>query len=196
LAVDLGDAPDISMATGLGDYQTLTANGGPSHTIDLTQTTLFLGNSVDGDDGTLQNARANADDVDGALPDDEDGVLSPLDLRATVGAAPTITVLATNTTGGTATLSGWIDYNADGVFDNATERAQATVSTATIDGRFMLTFPTIPDGSAGKTYARFRLSTDSAAENSTGTASDGEVEDYTFAITNPAGRRVSVKKPV
>ncbi len=75
LAVDLGDAPDTSAGTGTGDYQTTAANGGPSHTVVAG---LFLGDTVDGsEDGTLQNARANADDVDGALPDDEDGVLDP-----------------------------------------------------------------------------------------------------------------------
>jgi len=44
--------------------------------------------------------------------------------------------------------------------DNATERAQIAVPTGTTDGRFTLTFPAIPSGSTGTTYARFRLSTD------------------------------------
>ncbi|MEX1026764.1 MAG: integrin alpha [Candidatus Paceibacterota bacterium] len=184
LAVDLGDAPDIGAGTGPGNYRTLSANGGPSHNIDVTQTTLFLGSSVDGDNGMLQNLRANADDVDGALPDDEDGVLSPLELQGIVGAAPTITLLVTNTTGGAATLSGWIDYNGDGMFDNTTERAQVSIPDGTTAIRSTLTFPIIPLGSAGKTYARFRLSTDAAAENATGAASDGEVEDFPFVITN------------
>ena len=157
LTSDFGDAPDTTAGMGAGDHQTLNANGGPSHVIDVTQTTLFLGNSVDGESGTLQNVAANADDVNAALPDDEDGVLAPaVDLIGTIGAAPTVTLLVTNTTGSTATLSGWIDYNGNGVFDNATERAQATVNT-------------------GTTYARFRLSTDVAGQNSTGAATDGEV---------------------
>jgi Ca2+-binding RTX toxin-like protein len=144
---------------------------------------FFLGTGVDADDGLLQNSRANADDVDAALPDDEDGVLNPLDLLGTEGAAPTITLLATNTTGSTATLSGWIDYNRDGVFDNASERAQITVPDGSTDMRFTLTFPPIPIGLAGSTYTRFRLSTDVAGQNATGAASDGEVEDYAFSIT-------------
>ena len=180
---DYGDAPDPGTGTGQGNYETLASTGGASHRIFATQSTLFLGNSVDCDPGTLQNAAANSDDVDGALPDDEDGILDPLDLFGTEGAAPTITLLATNTTGGAATLSGWIDYNQDGVFDNATERAQVAVPAGTADDRFTLTFPEIPNGAAGTTYARFRLSTDAAAENSKGAADDGEVEDYTFSIT-------------
>ena len=54
LAADLGDAPDTSSATGVENYQTLTANNGPRHTIDQTQTTLLLGAGVDGDNGAQQ----------------------------------------------------------------------------------------------------------------------------------------------
>ena len=168
LASDFGDAPDTGADTGAGNYQTLANDGGPQHTI---LAGLFLGDTVDDDTGTLQNARANADDVDGALPDDEDGVLSPLDLLGTVGAQPTVTLLVTNTTSSEATLSGWIDYNRDGVFDNVSERAQATAAAGTTDGRVTLTFPTITVGSAGSTYARFRLSTDAEAQNPIGPAS-------------------------
>ena len=182
LQVDYGDAPDTGAGTGSGNYETTSSDGGPSHTV-ITE--LFLGNSIDGEDGSLQNSAANADDSDGAPPNDEDGVLNPLDLQAAEGAAPTITVLATNTSGSAATLSGWIDFNSNGVFDNSTERAQISVPDSTTDGRFTLTFPTISTGSAGNTYARLRLSTDAAAANPTGSASDGEVEDYAFRITTP-----------
>jgi hypothetical protein len=182
IETDSGDAPDGGSGTGSGNYRTTQADGGPSHAI---VPGLFLGASVDGDDGLLQNTQASADDVDSALPDDEDGVLSPLDLRGTEGAAPTVTLLVTNTTGSAATLSGWIDYNQDGVFDNATERAQVAVPDATTDERITLTFPAIPSDSAGETYARFRLSTDASGQNSTGAASDGEVEDYPFSISAP-----------
>jgi CSLREA domain-containing protein len=179
---DFGDAPDTGAGTGSGNYQTLATDGGPSHTIVAG---LHLGATIDGDDGTLQNARANADDAFGPLLNDEDGVLNPLELRGTVGAAPKITLLVTNTTGSAATLSGWIDYNQDGVFDNSTERVTVAVPNGSTDDRFTLTFPAIPSDSAGTTYARFRLSTDSAGQNSTGPASDGEVEDYVFTITAP-----------
>jgi hypothetical protein len=186
---DYGDAPDTSPATAAGNYQTIAANAGASHTVIGG---IFLGNSVDVDSGLLQNADADADDVEGVLPDDEDGVLSPLDLLGTEGAAPTVTLLVTNTSGASATLSGWIDYNADGVFDNATERAQTTIGTGTTDVRVTLVFPTIPDGSAGKTYARFRFSSDAAAQNPTGAASGGEVEDYAFSITERSGQPATV----
>ncbi len=177
---DYGDAPDAATGTATGDYHTLASDSGPSH---LIVSTLYLGGSVDEDDGTLQNAAANADDVDQASPDDEDGVRDPAaDLALTVGTQPTVNLTVTNTTGSAATLTGWIDYNNDGVFDNATERAQATVATGTTAGIVTLTFPTVPSGFTGVTYARFRLSTDAAAADPTGYATDGEVEDYAATI--------------
>ncbi len=176
--VDFGDAPDTGSGTGPGNYNTLASDNGPTHTI---LAGLHIGASVDADDGTLQNATANADDTSGT--DDEDGLNNPTaDLTIAVGSQPTVDVTVTNTTGATATLFGWIDYNNDGLFDNATERAQAAVATGTNDGMVTLTFPTVPTGFLGTTYARFRLSTDAAAANATGAASDGEVEDYVASI--------------
>ena len=43
----------------------------------------------------------------------------------------------------------------------------------------------MPSGFAGTTYARFRLSNDTAAANSTGAAANGEVEDYRVTINLP-----------
>ena len=185
LTFDFGDAPDTSPATGTNNYQTLAANGGPSHIIDASRTTLFLGAGVDAELTAQQSAKANGDDrfVVGGRSD-EDGVFTSWDLQGTVGASPTVILQATNRTGKTATLYGWIDFNRNGVFENATERTQLTVPTGTAAGRFTLTFPTALAGSAGATYARFRLSTDVAAANSTGVAKDGEVEDYQFSIQN------------
>lgn len=185
LAADLGDAPDTSSATGIENYQTLTANNGPRHTIDQTQTTLFLGAGVDGDTGAQQSSGAQADDLFAAGGrDDEDGVLNPLDLQAAAGTNPVVTIQATNTTDRAATLYGWIDLNRNGLFDNATERTQVAVPAGTDDQRFTLTLPLATAGSIGKTYARFRISTDVASANSLGLASDGEVEDYRFTINN------------
>ena len=178
---DYGDAPDAAPGTGVRNYQTLGDDNGPIH---LIVPELFLGAAVDADGGTSQNLTANADDSVGATPDDEDGVLDPLELIAAPGDTPSITLSATNVTGQGATLYGWIDYNQDGVFDNTTERASMTVPDGTNDGQFTLTFPQIPSNAGGTTYARFRLSTDAAAANSTGVALDGEVEDYAFLISS------------
>ena len=193
LAADYGDAPDTAAGTGAGNYNTLATDSGPSHVIVAG---LRMGAGVDGDDGTLQNAVANADDVDQALPDDEDGLSNPVaDLMLTIGAVPTVNVIVTNTTGSTATLSGWIDYNNNGAFDNSTERAQASVVNGTDGGIMTLTFPAVSVGFTGTTYARFRLSTDVAAEDAIGAALDGEIEDYVATITLPSsGEAASTAK--
>ncbi|MFT5327568.1 MAG: Ca2+-binding RTX toxin-like protein [Planctomycetaceae bacterium] len=189
--LDYGDAPDGSGGTGPGNYSTQDKENGPRHVV---VNGLFLGASVDGiGEGDLHNDQANADDqfLAGGT-DDEDGVLDPLDLLGTEGSAPTVTLLATNTTGSDATLYGWIDFNQSGAFANSNpvERTSIVVPAGTIDGRFTLTFPVLPTGSAGTTYARFRLSTDADAANSTGPADDGEVEDYVFTITAPSSGTV------
>jgi hypothetical protein len=181
---DQGDAPDAAAGTGPNNYHTRLADNGPSHSFVAG---LRLGARVDGDDGTLQNAAANADDVNSAPTDDEDGVIDPVtDLVLTAGAAPTVNLRVTNTTGITAALCGWIDVNANGVFENATERATALVPGNTNNGVVTLTFPAVPVAAATTTYARFRLSIDVAAINPTQHANGGEVEDYRITITQPA----------
>jgi uncharacterized repeat protein (TIGR01451 family) len=88
-----------------------------------------------------------------------------------------------NMTGAVAKLCGWIDFNKDGVYDNTTERQCTNV--ADLATTATLTF-TAPAGTAGTTYARFRLSTDAAfitAMDPTGVATSGEVEDYQATIT-------------
>jgi hypothetical protein len=193
-SVDFGDAPDTAIGTDPGNYSTVADDDGPQHGIVAG---LYLGARVDGDSGALQNGPANSDDVDGALPDDEDGVANPAaDLFLTIGAAPAVNLWATNTTGKDATLYGWIDYDGDGEFENATERASITVPSAPAVSLVTLTFPKVPTGSQGKTYARFRFSTDAAAANSTGTAMDGEVEDYQVAIVAPVTGEIDNSKSV
>jgi hypothetical protein len=181
--LDFGDAPDLGSGTGSGDYQTRYSDSGPQH---LIVSGLQMGTNIDGEGGNLQNAAASADDINFALPDDEDGLVNPAaDLLLTVGAQPTVNVWVTNTTGTAATLYGWIDYNANGVFDNGTEIASVAVPNSTSNGIVTLSFPAVPNSFTGTTYARFRLSTDAAAATATGAASDGEVEDYRATVTRP-----------
>ncbi|MCC0179539.1 DUF4347 domain-containing protein [Waterburya agarophytonicola K14] len=174
---DYGDAPDTSGGNGAGDYTTTAANGGASHAI---ASGLSIGSIVDGDDGTLQNSTATADDNDGT--DDEDGITS-FDTLATNASTYSVEVDVTNTSGGDVTLIGWIDFDGNGVFDTD-EEAIATV--ANNDTSATLTWSTIPgDITAGTTYSRFRISSDALTESdSTGAATDGEVEDYKIEIKN------------
>ena len=171
---DYGDAPT--------PYPTLLADVGARH----LATGPTLGTNRDTESDGQPTSAANGDDVGGALPDDEDGLVDPAgDLHLLVGQTPTVDVTVTNNSGSAATLYGWIDCNGDGVFDNATERASIAVSDGSSGTTVTLVFPAVPwvSPAVTDTYARFRLSTDTAAANATGAASDGEVEDYTVQIT-------------
>lgn len=180
--LDFGDAPDDLEAN--VSYATLTASNGPRHVIDDA---IFLGEQIDDELDGQPSASADRDDV--TVSDDEDGLVDPAnDLTLTAGSQPMVKVIVSNNTGAVARLVGWIDYNGDGVFDQFTERAAAVVPDGTSGATVTLTFPVVPSGNFGDTFARFRLSTDPRAEDPTGPASDGEVEDYPVTISvTPSG---------
>ena len=181
---EYGDTPDSGPGTGTGNYETTAANNGAVHYI---TTDLTIGSLIDADDGTLQDAAANADDTTGI--DDEDGVTTPAELIFTDNTVGhTVSVTVTNNTGSAATLYAWADYDDNGDFDNTTERTSVAVLDGTTNGTVSLVFPSVPDTasetSGGTSFMRLRLSTDVAAANPTGIASDGEVEDYQITILN------------
>jgi hypothetical protein len=190
VAEDWGDAPVGNGTPGSGVYPTRNNQNGARHTIVAG---LFMGARVDGEVDGQPNVRANGDDSNSPNggPDDEDGVVNPLvDLVLTTGTQPTVTLRATNTTGTAATLTGFIDFNDDGEFNEFTERAQVTVPTGTNNGTFTLTFPLVPTGTTGKTWARFRLGQDAQSGFQSGLSNSGEVEDYTVTITGPSDATV------
>lgn len=175
LSLDWGDAPDN--LTAFPDYPTLSTSNGARHVIIPN---LRLGNLTDAEGDGQPSANADGDDV--AVSDDEDGLTDPLPLTILLGTVPALHVSVSTPQPTTqATVAGWIDYNHDGIWDNATERAVATITGS---GNVTLTFPTVPSGYTGPSYARFRLSTDATSvANATGIAPDGEVEDYLVNIT-------------
>jgi hypothetical protein len=81
-----------------------------------------------------------------------------------------------------ALLDAWIDFNGDGVWDEATERVACRVSVA--NGFNTLGFATPSTAVAGTTFARIRVST-AGTLTAHGPANDGEVEDYTVTIAPP-----------
>ncbi len=179
--VDYGDAPDAATGTGVGNYKTTKADGGASHTI---VSGLSIGATIDGDSGTLQNTAATADDTtNNGAANDEDGVTK----IKTNGKTYTATVNVNNTTGTSANLLGWIDFNQNGVFD-ASEAASSVQTVAANSGATTqtLTWNSLPsDIQAGTTYARFRLGTDTLTNaSSVGALGNGEVEDYQIKIKN------------
>jgi hypothetical protein len=82
--------------------------------------------------------------------------------------------------GGQAFLDGWIDFNADGVWEDPGEQVIHSF-LVNADGTYIVTVP-VPAGAApGTTYARFRLSSAGGLDPQ-GPADDGEVEDYAVVI--------------
>jgi len=159
--LDFGDAP-----IGYGDaYHPVS----PSPAV-------FLGASVEGDDGPNYTVSANGDDITGV--DDEDGIASfPAILTNATSYSLNLTCLGTN-----APVAGWIDFNKNGTFENATEKASGTCNGSTVT----LNWTGLSGLTTGNTYARFRTaSIASEVTNPTGQASNGEVEDYQVAISPP-----------
>jgi GEVED domain len=179
--LDLGDAPD-SYGTKPVD-QTIQIPGVARHSIGQD---IYLGAIAPDAESTVTPATspndANNDDITGI--DDEDAFSG--DIAVPVGATSFSlnSIVVHNGIGATAKLMGWIDFNKSGVFDSG-ELATATVSSGATTAN--LSWSGLSGVTAGTTYARFRLTTDTNLTNSPspiGLALNGEVEDYRVIISN------------
>ncbi len=173
MAYDYGDLPDTD--NGTGSYPTNTTSGGEgigaSHKI---ITGLKIGASVDAEGDGQPNATATGDG------NDEDGVTLPMLIA---GKTITIPVTVMNSTGSTAKLTMFVDFNFDHDFNDAGEMVSANVVTGT-NGTVNLSLPVPADAVLNKELGvRFRLSTNATQSMlPTGAAVDGEVEDYLTTI--------------
>lgn len=156
---DYGDAP--------APYPTVITDDGARH---IYFPDIRLGNSV--------NPKANGLPSIGAVADvDDDGVT--FDRTLIPGGQGIVTV----TPSVNGNLSAWIDWNQDG--DWADPGEQIFNNRSVVAGANTLNFNinTQAQGTLfGNTYARFRFSTDTIS-GVTGTATDGEVEDYQVSVT-------------
>ena len=172
LALDFGDAPETGTA-----LPTTLGNNGARHVLGAN---LQLGLSVDSETDGQPDTDALGDDNVG---DDEDGVtfgaLQP-------GSNADITVAAQVPSGNTAVLNVWIDFNADGDWDDDGERV--LVDRVLSNGTNSLAVAVPSGAAAGRAYARFRV-TGSAGYGYDGLAPDGEVEDYRITIAAGIARR-------
>ncbi len=150
-------------------YLTTEAAGGASHGY---LAGLNLGATIDIDLDGVPSLTARGDDTAGV--DDEDGVklAAPLVVGATDNK---VTVNVTNTTGSTAYLQGWMDFNGDGDFNDAFENI--IPNRIAVSGDYTFTIPAT--AIVGNVYSRFRLSQTSGI-GPNGRAVVGEVEDYRF----------------
>jgi uncharacterized repeat protein (TIGR01451 family) len=169
LTLDFGDAPNT--------YGTAVASDGPRHGV---ADGIRLGAAIDDETDGQPTAAA---DGDGA---DEDGVTFNPALGYTAptirtGLDPQSQQPIENTVEVEASADGfvsvWVDWNQDGDFLDAGEQvANAQAVTA---GSNDVTFTQGTNPAGISSYVRVRYSTDAASIGSpTGTAPDGEVEDY------------------
>ncbi len=174
--VDLGDLPDIAAGTATDDYETLSANTGPSH---YTNPDLFLGNTVDAELDGQSSTFADGDDLNG---DDEDGVTFALD-TIIIGGVLEFELSYTNNSGGFAHIEAWIDWNGDGDFNDPFDMIVDTSdASGMIPTSWSIPMPAdIFLALNSNVGVRFRISNDN---NMTpyGFEDAGEVEDYIIHI--------------
>ena len=173
---DFGDAP--------------ASYGDASHWLAMTPK-AYLGTTAPDKENQSQNTANGGTDGtgdDSAGSDDEDGIAN-FPVLANGAQDYSLNITVNNTSGSTARLVGWLDFNRNGVFDTS-EAATASVATGASNKTVALTWNSLPaDTTPGSSYLRLRLTTDSSIATGTastslptGTAQDGEVEDYTITI--------------
>ena len=157
--VDFGDAPDV--------YPTSLSKDGARHAIGPA---MYLGAGVTFEADGLPDPNANADAGD-------DGVTF---LTVPVpGYSCPVRVVASVT----GKLDAWIDFNANGSWEDAVEQIFTSVPLSA--GTNDLTFPVPSLAIPGMTYGRFRFSSMGGLRPN-GMAPDGEVEDYAVRIFSAA----------
>lgn len=186
LVADYGDAPN--------SYRTNYNSRGTAPAFHLLSNTgvnnVYLGAGVDGDGNGASGTNANGDDSESTgigSGDDEDGS-SALPTLRTNDQNYSIDLVCTD--GGK--VGGWIDINQNGVFDSneyAFNECSGGVATLNWGGLSGLI--------TGSTFARFRIASNaSEIANPFGVAFDGEVEDYTITIDEPATPDLGIVKTV
>jgi uncharacterized repeat protein (TIGR01451 family) len=162
--LDYGDAP--------ATYDSGTA---ASHLVP-TAPTVYLG-TLPPDQELTPNTPLNGSGDNSNGTNDEDGVTFAGGTTLNAGATASVSVA----TRGTGVLHAWIDFNGNGTFESSERITNWVEGNSSTGGTTTLTFG-VPEGFTGTTYARFRYSSDVAAANPTGSANDGEVEDYQITL--------------
>ncbi len=177
--IDYADLPDGTAGTGPGDYQTTSANGGPSHGI---IDGLSLGTQIDAEADGQPTANGDGDDTDGT--NDDDGVVVGPTYDIVPGGTIRVPVTVTNTTGNTAYLVAWIDWNGDGDFDDPGEQV-ISINDGTVPFPEYLEIP-IPSTATTGTDIGFIIRLSNTEPTSPGGyLSSGEVESYLIDVNCP-----------
>ena len=170
---DFGDLPDTGLGTNAGNYETLAENNGPRH---ATNSSLLLGSIVDTEPQAFQSIDALGDGSD------EDAFQVIHALEGIKGVTYKLPHYVTNTTGQTAYLKIWIDWNGDGDFNDLDETwidiADDGFGNLTLD---YLNLEIPMHAVLGQIGFRARLSHQDDL-SPYGPAPNGEVEDYLLEI--------------
>ncbi len=174
---DFGDAPELrcddSNVARCNTYPTTLARNGARHIVDPD---IYLGRAIDAEWDGQPTLAADGDDLDSSV-DDEDGVIfiTPI----VPGLIAKVEVIASVD----GFLDAWIDFNADGDWDDFGEQIFASEPLAAGINYLKYHVPCYPYAIAAevKTYARFRFSTHGRLHYG-GPARNGEVEDYLVKI--------------
>ncbi|HIF9499935.1 TPA: GEVED domain-containing protein [Photobacterium damselae] len=191
---DYGDAPDVGVGVGGGDYRTIAANNGPYHSI--VSGAIFIGTTApDGELDGAQSTNADGDDLDGTDDEDSLGITQLYETSTTFS----YNQLVNNSSGSDAYLYAWVDWDNSGTFDKD-EFVEGGVSTgdpiviptgSSNVGTSML-WSTLPAlSSMDEYYLRVRISDQILTDSATGSDEDprslgnggsGEVEDQILTV--------------
>ncbi len=162
-AADFGDLPNT--------YGTLLANDGARHASDGS----YLGETWTAKSDGTPGPAANGDAAD-------DGVLRTPNFNWNAGTGKVDVMVAGCSSG--CYLSGWIDWNQNGDFNQAGEQVLVDVPVSAGLQTLSFSLPVSPLNES--LYARFRLYPQSGVSSPTGLATGGEVEDYRwdFGVTS------------
>ncbi|MGL5927603.1 MAG: GEVED domain-containing protein, partial [Dermatophilaceae bacterium] len=145
-------------------------------TVDRENSTTVNGGTVAGGLAVAAGANANAPAGDG--PDD-DGVATFPDLTTNLIGSTYSVPVALGGASQAGTVCGYLDLDRNGTWATA-ERACSTFAAGATSATLSWT---VANATAGRTYARVRLSYNATqAQSPTGLADSGEVEDYTLEI--------------
>ncbi|MBL9115235.1 MAG: right-handed parallel beta-helix repeat-containing protein [Verrucomicrobiaceae bacterium] len=173
MTIDFGFVP-VSSTADYGDYRLFAvASSGFS-------SSLRIGATTDSETFPTTNALATGDDTTGS--DDEDGLTLPN--PALMGSNQNVlTVNVTNSSGSTAYLNAWADWDKDGVLgetiNGVSEQivTNSAIATGASNSNRNFTFSAPSGLSAGQIPVRVRLTSVSSA-GPDGADGNGEVEDH------------------
>ena len=166
---DYGDLPESYATTGYNAARHLTSS----------EPTLYLG-AIAPDDEFDGHPTLSADGDNASGVDEE--AFSHFPALSASMMEYVLNVPLLNNSGMDAILFGWIDFNDDGQF-SADEQASALVADG--ETTAVLTWNDFTLVAPDTTYLRLRLTSDAGnvnPENSSGSAPDGEVEDYVINV--------------